>query len=137
MANIMDDFPSKYLKGEELEDHPTVTISRVTREEVGKDREVRPILYLNEYEQGVVLNKTNAGNIARMYGTETDNWPGKTVVLGTEMVTFNGETKPAIRIWPPKRPAARPSVNAPLTTNGRQFDDRNPPPAELSDDVPF
>lgn len=112
MPNILDDFPSKYLKGEDVEDHPTVTMSHVTREEVGMEREKKPVLFFKEYEKGVVLNKTNSNNIARMYGTETDDWPGKTVVLGTEMVTYQGETKPSIRIWPPKRQVAK-SVNAP------------------------
>lgn len=138
----MDDFPSKYLAASDIEDeHPTVTMRLVTHEEVGKDRERRPIVYFNEYDQGVVLNKTNATNITKLYGQETDDWIGKIVVLGTEMVTFNGETKPAIRIWPPKRKPglkqvqARTSVNAPLDDGQRPF---APPADELEDEeIPF
>jgi hypothetical protein len=135
MANIMDEFPSKYLKGTELEHHPTVTIVKVIKEPVGPEQEMKPILYVEEYERGIVLNKTNGTNIGRMYGTETDDWPGKTVILGTEMVTFNGSTNPSIRIWPPKRHAAQSVHKPPLKSaqdNQREF-------APLPDDteIPF
>lgn len=134
MPNIMDDFPSKYLKGEDVEDHPTVTIRKVTREEVGKDREMRPILYLNEFELGVVLNKTNANNIAKLFGSETDDWPGRTVRLGTEMVTYNGETKPSIRIWPPVKAK---SVNAPLKRQAAPEEREFAPLPANGDDIDF
>lgn len=139
MANIMDEFPSKYLKASDVEDeHPTVTIRHITREEVGQTKDVRPCIYFEEVEKGVVLNKTNATNISKMYGSETDNWIGKKVVLGTAMVDFQGESKPAIRIWPPKRQAPKPSVNAPLRKEYQdgKFDDRNPPPMDDSE-IPF
>ncbi len=103
MPNIMDDFPSKYLKASDVEDHPTVTISRVTREEVGMDKEMKPILFVEEYDKGIVLNKTNANNISKLYGSESDDWPGKKVVLGTAWVDFQGSSVNSIRVWPPKR----------------------------------
>jgi hypothetical protein len=144
MANIMDEFPSKYLKAEDVEDeHPTVTITHITREEVGKERDRKPVIFFKEFDKGVVLNKTNATNISKMYGSDTDNWPGKTVVLGTAMVDFNGESKPAIRIWPPKRQAGQQqpqaatrmgSVNAPLDNGQRPF---APPADDLDSDIPF
>lgn len=140
MANIMDDFPSKYLRAEDVEDHPTVTMKVITREDVGKDKDRKPILYVREFEKGIVLNKTNANNISKLYGSDTDDWPGKSVVLGTAMVDFNGESKPAIRIWPPKRQAAKPSVNAPLNQRQADPDDggqRPFAPADLDDDIPF
>lgn len=125
-------FPSKYLKADDFEDDsPIVVIKRITVEEVGKDKDRRPILFFEGEEKGIVLNKTNATNIARAYGTDTDGWMGKKIQIGTEMVSFNGETKPAIRLYPPRK--AKASVNAPLTG---QFDDRNPPPMDDSD-IPF
>lgn len=138
MANIMDEFPSKYLKASDVEDeHPTVTISRITREEVGQTKDMRPIVYFDEFDKGVVLNKTNATNVSKLYGSDTDNWIGKTVILGTAMVDFQGESKPAIRIWPPKRtaPAKKATVNAPLgePAGAREF----APLPEDGDDLNF
>lgn len=139
-------FPSKYLKADDFEDaSPVVVISHITVEEVGKDKDRRPILFYEGEQKGIVLNKTNATNIARAYGSDTDAWTGKKIQIGTEMVSFNGETKPAIRLYPPRRQQASP--NAPLKpSNGqKQFDDRNPPPhdkpysgpADLDDEIPF
>jgi len=148
MANINDSFPSKYLKAADLEGTPTVTISTIRFEEVGKDKDMRPILYFHGEEKGIVINKTNATNISKLYGYETDDWCGKQVMLGTTWVDFNGQSVEAIRIYPPKRAGASP--NAPLKpSNGQQqFDDRNPPPvsdssgayrgpADLDDEIPF
>lgn len=118
MVDYNEFFPSKYLKADDFEDDsPVVVIARITVEEVGKDRDRRPILFFEGEAKGIVLNKTNASNISKAYGSDTDNWIGKKVQIGTEMVSFNGETKPAIRLYPPRK--AKASVNAPL----RQSDD--------------
>ncbi len=141
MANIMDEFPSKYLKASDVEDeHPTATIRHITREEVGRTKDMRPIVYFDEFEKGVVLNKTNATNISKLYGSDTDNWIGKSVVLGTAIVDFNGESAPAIRIWPPKNKAGKPSVNRPLGTVAAHDDVGQRPFAPAMDDdgeIPF
>jgi hypothetical protein len=146
MANINDAFPSKYLKASDFEgDTPIVTIASIAFEEVGKEKDVRPILYYEGEQKGIVLNKTNATNITKIYGSETNDWIGKKVQIGTAWVDFQGQSVEAIRIYPPKQ--QRSSPNAPLKpSNGRQqFDDRNPPPhnkpysgpAELDDEIPF
>lgn len=145
MANINDAFPSKYLKASDFEgDTPIVTISGIAFEEVGKEKDVRPILYYEGETKGIVLNKTNATNITKIYGSETDDWIGKKVQIGTAWVDFQGQSVEAIRIYPPKRqpgqmqPQAKTSVNAPLETGRQQFSDRNPPPVtDLDDDLPF
>lgn len=147
MANINDSFPSKYLKAADLEvgDGETipVTITNIDFEEVGKDKDMRPILYYEGEEKGIVLNKTNATNISKLYGSETDDWIGKKVLLGTAWVDFQGQSVEAIRIYPPKqRAAGKPSVNRPLN---QRADERNPPPPDgnggfsrdLDDEIPF
>lgn len=145
--NINDAFPSKYLKASDIEGNPTVTIADVVEEEVGRDKEVRPVLYFHGEEKGIILNKTNATNIAKLYGYETDGWINKTVQLGTTYVDFQGQSVEAIRIYPPRRAAApgpsqgaqsaapatrRGSVNAPLNeaAGPREF-------APLDDEIPF
>lgn len=141
MANINDSFPSKYLKAADLEvdDGETipVTISDIQFEEVGKDKDMRPILYYEGEDKGIVLNKTNATNISKLYGSETDDWIGKKVLLGTAWVDFQGQSVEAIRIYPPKqRAAGKPSVNRPLERASAP-DERNPPPRDLDDEIPF
>lgn len=116
-------FPSKYLKASDLQGTtPTVVISHVAMEEVGRDKETRPVLYFNGKQKGVVLNKTNATNISVGYGRNTDAWVGKAVTLFTAMVDFQGQTGPAIRIRPasqqpaPQQPA--PQQQQPQFTSG-------------------
>jgi hypothetical protein len=135
--NINESFPSKYLKASDIEGQPTVVIANVATEEVGKDKEMRPVLYFDGEEKGIILNKTNATNISKLYGYETDDWIGKKVMLGTTWVDFQGQSVEAIRIYPPKRL----SPNTPLNNGAKneapkQFDDRNPPPV-TDDEIPF
>jgi hypothetical protein len=100
MANIHDSFPSNYLKASDLKGaQPIVTIDRIEFEPVGKQREMKPILYLVGKEKGIVLNKTNATQIATLAGTpDTDEWHGVRIKLFATHVEFQGETVEAIRI---------------------------------------
>ena len=56
-----------------------------------------------------VLNKTNAKTIAKLYGTETDNWTGKRITLFPTTCEMKGETVDCIRVRAevprPRRPA--------------------------------
>lgn len=130
MPNIQDAFPSNYLKASDLKgSQPVVTIDRVEFEPVGRQKEMKPILYLVGKEKGIVLNKTNANNIANLAGSQlTEEWPGVRIRLYATHVEFQGETVEAIRIKaaPPNgvKPAAPPA----------------PPPDEpplTDDDIPF
>src|SRR5262245_24260050 len=119
------EFPSKYLKAADLQDKQvTVRIDRVVRETIGEDQ--RPVVYFAGKEKGLVLNKTNANNIAYAYGDESDDWAGCEIILFPTMVDFQGRSTPAIRVKvPPRKP-----VPAPNVTSGRpaqpQYDERNP-----------
>lgn len=143
--NINESFPSKYLKASDIpEEGQTVVIVRISQEEIGKDKEIRPVLYFEGEEKGIILNKTNATNISKLYGYETDDWSGKRVVLGVAWVDFQGQSVEAIRIYPPKRSSANAPLGqrqAPTAGNGtQQYDERNPPPrqtADLDDEIPF
>jgi hypothetical protein len=73
---ISDIFPSKYLKAEDLEGaNVTVTIEQVNREEVGPKKESKLVISFANTLKKMVLNKTNAATIAKLYGEETDEWP--------------------------------------------------------------
>lgn len=132
MANINEAFPSNYLKASDLNgQQPTVTIDRVAFEGVGREKELKPVLYFAGKEKGMVLNKTNAKNIANLIGSfETDEWVGFRIRLYATHVEFQGETVEAIRI------KAAPA-------NGAQRATPPPPPAPepvetlSEDDIPF
>ena len=135
MPNINDAFPSNYLKASDLGGaQPTVTIDRVEFEPVGREREMKPIVYFEGKEKGIVLNKTNAKNIANLVGSfQTEEWVGFRIRLYATNVEFQGETVEAIRIKaaPPNGNGAGVSRVTPPPTQ--------PPPVEpmTDDDIPF
>jgi hypothetical protein len=99
--NINELFPSKYLKGDDLgNNRVTVTISHLRIEEMGPERDKNPVLYFVGKQKGMVLGKTNGTTIAGLYGNETDDWRGKSIILYTEMSTNFGKTSRVIRVAP-------------------------------------
>ena len=98
--NIDQAFPSRYLKAADLsEDGDTILeIDNVKIEEVGRDQEKRPVIYFKDEARGVVLNKTNANTISKLYGKETTEWQGKLVALYVAEVQFGGDMVESIRI---------------------------------------
>lgn len=112
--NINDAFPSNYLKASDIgEAQPVVTIDRVEVEPVGRQKEMKPVVYFAGKSKGIVLNKTNSKKIAEIAGSnDTDDWHGVQVRLFATEVDFQGETVEAIRVKAPataKRPQARPA----------------------------
>jgi len=101
-VNINNAFPSKWLKSADIpEDADLVlTVNRVEIVEVGQgeDAEQKPVIYFDETEKGLVLNKTNAGTISKLHSPETDNWPGKKLALFATEVDFGGKQTLAIRV---------------------------------------
>jgi len=110
--NVNDAFPSNYLKAADLQGRQVqVIMSNVGYEKMGDDTKL--VLFFEGKEKGLVLNKTNANNIAAIYGNDTDGWFGKSVILVEALVDFQGRSVPAIRVRGPN-PNSRPSPNAPL-----------------------
>jgi len=92
-----------YIIGDSLKGKTvTMTMSRAVTEKVTarNQTEEKIVLYFGETDKGLILNKTNAKIIARLYGPETDKWNGGKVTLYTEEVKAFGDTHNAIRIAP-------------------------------------
>lgn len=100
MANIDNVFPSNYLKASDLgESQPVVTIDRMEIEAIGRNKEMKPVLYFQGKQKGLVLNKTNAAKIAQLTGSkDTDDWIGCQIRLYATEVEFGGEAVEAIRV---------------------------------------
>lgn len=98
--NINDAFPSHYLKASDLGDvQPVVTIDRVEIEAVGRDKEMKPVVYFIGKEKGIVLNKTNSKKIAQIASSpDTDDWRGVRVTLYVAETEYGGDTVDCIRI---------------------------------------
>lgn len=122
-------FPSSYLKADDLQGRkPFVTIDNVRMEDIGGEH--KPILMFAGKDKGMVLNKTNAGRLIDLTGSDdTDDWRGWTVQLEVVKVDFQGKRVPAIRINDDARTAKKPEQSAP------------PPPPDVApitdDDIPF
>jgi hypothetical protein len=122
--NINEAYPSKYLSSEDLQGREIrLVIARVEVEEVGRDREKKPILYFTKAKKGMVLNKTNARMIAAAYGANTDQWEDREIIIFSMKVQFGDEIVDGIRVKIPKLTTA-PKAAAQKQTDDTPFDDR-------------
>lgn len=138
MPNINDAFPSNYLKASDLKGNQVVvTIDKVDFEPVGRQREMKAVVYFVGKEKGVVLNKTNANKITEIAGSAlTEDWQGTAIVLYPTETEFGGETVDCIRVKPVNKakmqrmtpPAAPPPPREPEVDHGVPITD---------DDIPF
>jgi hypothetical protein len=132
MPNINDAFPSNYLKASDIRgSEPVVTIDRVEYEPVGRQREMKAVVYFKGKTKGVVLNKTNATKIVQLAGSpQTEDWDGCRIRLFATETEFGGETVECIRVKAAPPNGARAAVTPP------------PPPSrepgdEMDDDMTF
>jgi hypothetical protein len=141
MASINEAFPSNYLKAADLKGRNVlVTMSHADYEMIGDDKKL--VLYFEGKDKGMVLNKTNASNIAAAYGDETDDWKGQPIVLFEAMVDFQGKTVAAIRLRMPQAKDKRAPKEETISSGPRrQASEMDPPPhtgRDLPDDeIPF
>lgn len=129
MPNIDSVFPSNYLKASDLgQKQVVVTIDRMEIEAIGRNKEMKPVLYFTGKQKGLVLNKTNAAKIAALTGSkDTDDWTGCQIRLYATEVEFGGEAVEAIRVK-----SAASAEHAPKPAP------KSEPVSELDDDpIPF
>jgi hypothetical protein len=111
VPNINEAFPSAYLKASDLQGRTVVvTIDRVDFEPVGQKREMKPILYFQGKEKGLVLNKTNANKIMQLTSSPvTEEWHGFQVAIYPTETSYQVDTVECIRVKPaPARKMAAP-----------------------------
>lgn len=120
-------YKSAYLKAADLDDDTTVTIEEIRIEEINGD--TKPVVYFEGFEQGLVLNKTNANTIAQVLGDDdTDNWVGGRVTLFVTQVDFQGKSTEAIRVKARAPKAATATAAAPGAAPRRRNADDDPLP---------
>jgi hypothetical protein len=121
LMRVGDMTPGRFLKQQDVgETGLLLTMARVEEGDVGTEGkpETRWILYFEEEERGMVLNKTNIALLGKLYGDETDDWAGQQVVLYTDPnVMYGGKPVGGLRVRKPKpRPvkSTRATKPAPL-----------------------
>ena len=99
MTKVSEAFPSNYLKAADLNNRTIkVAINKIVFEEIGQNKDRKPIVYFDKVQKGLVLNKTNAVEIAATHGDQMDGWSGKEIELFSQMVPFQGQNVAAIRV---------------------------------------
>lgn len=111
-------YPSKFLKAADLNGKQvTVTISKLVMEEMGfgSEKESKPCLYFEKATKSLVLNRTNAMTISKLYGLESDLWTGKRITLIAVNVRAFGQMHETVRVKDsiPPAPAAAAAQAAP------------------------
>ena len=132
-VKISEAFPSQYLKCADLNGKSwDMKIRTVSEEDLdqGHDKETKPVMYFENAQKGLVLNKTNASTIVKAYGDDCGRWTGRDVQVFPTTTEFKGETVDAIRVrvvseaQPEKQPEPQPTA-APMADD------------ELNDKIPF
>ena len=102
-------FPSRWLRAADLEpDGEKVTIRKVTMEEIGEERERKPIMAFDETDKELVVNVTNWNSIVELTGEEdSDDWLEHVIKLVRVKVQYGAKTVDAIRIEAPDKPVRR------------------------------
>ena len=138
--NIDQAFPSTYLKSDDVVNPTKVTIVGCVIEEVGPDKEKRPILvfkpsskFPNHERPSIVLNQTNANIIKGAYGSDTNAWTDKVVGLWVDPnVQFGKQMVKGLRI---KVFQPEPSFDEPQQYEEEQKATAQQP--DFNDDIPF
>jgi hypothetical protein len=100
-------FPSPFFKHADLGGKPiTLVISYAEEKEVGRNNELRPVLFFEGERRGMVLNKHNARFLAAMLGDDSEGWAKKRVTLYPTQVDFAGVPTNTIRLRIPTGAAA-------------------------------
>lgn len=126
-----DMIPSKYLRSDDIEGEVVVTVKKIgqisMKERDGSETKKWAVKF-EEYEQPLVLNKTNITRLTKYCGDDTDGWVGKKVTLYVDHdVQFGSDIVSALRIKAAPAPDPR---RVPHKGGGGAIDD-------LDSDVPF
>lgn len=117
-----DVFPSQWLAAADVETPTNVTVKGVTVEEIGRDKERKPVIWFNELNKGLICNKTNWTNLAKLCGSDdSDEWSGRAVQLYAAAVQFGGEEVNAVRVRPASTGKLKPAPAAPPATDQQKW----------------
>jgi hypothetical protein len=121
----------EYLPNEGAE--MNVTISSLEREEVGKTKEVKPVLHFSNGDpKPLILNRTNWNTLRHPFGPPA-NWKGHDIILFSKIVEYGGEPTLGTRIRIPKNSTPVKQARRapyPVRPNQKPAPAEEPPPYE-------
>jgi hypothetical protein len=88
--------------GTDLGDSVNVTIKGFDKSEVGKEKQVRSRLFVEEFDRPLVINRTNVKALIDLYGNDTADWIGQPFNLYVSETSFQGDTVRCLRVRAPK-----------------------------------
>ena len=100
MGRDMREFFSKqsdYLKAADLKGREVTVVIDGVGVKKFNDGE-KPFISFRGKEKGVILNKTNGGRIMDAFGSDSEDWIEKEVILYPEKVPYEGSMVDAIRV---------------------------------------
>jgi hypothetical protein len=106
--NIKDRFSDNYLRADDITKPVILTITSVDEVTIGDDDRV--VLEFEDYVKVLPLNKTNALNLADLFGDDTDDWIGHTIELYRDNVMFQGKRTAAVRVRAPREQRPRKQI---------------------------
>lgn len=136
MVNVNDIFTSKYLRASDLNDKPHL-VTIVDADVVEMDNGNKILVHFVEFEKGLILNRTNCGNLADYLGADTALWHGQQTVMFPTWVDYQGKSVEAIRVRKPKPQAAKPTALAAQAPAGGPPKGHPAAMEDLADEVPF
>lgn len=91
--------PSPHLEAADLNgSEKIVTIKSVGFSLVGQEKQNKGIVTFEEFDRGMVINRTNLKRVIGLYGGDTDIWIGKQITLYPSETDFQGKTVPCLRV---------------------------------------
>ena len=112
-------YDSEYLKASDLGKTPVAASIRAVGA-VELQGTAKMLLSFVGKHKGLLLNRTNAARLSEVWGDDTDEWTGHTVILSVDRVQFQGKLVDSIRCEP---------------SNKRRIEPE--PESDESDDLPF
>jgi hypothetical protein len=84
--------------GTDLGDNVNVTIKGFDKCEVGKEKQIRSRLFVEEFDRPLVINRTNVKALIDLYGNDTADWIGERFNLYVSETSFQGDTVRCLRV---------------------------------------
>jgi hypothetical protein len=84
--------------GTDLGDSVNVTIKGFDKCEVGKEKQIRSRLFVEEFDRPLVINRTNVKALIDLYGNDTADWIGERFNLYVSETSFQGDTVRCLRV---------------------------------------
>lgn len=128
--------PSKWIKASDLKGRAhEVVISDIKVEELGKDKDKKPVMYFIGKQKGMVLNKTKLKVIAGLHGSETKSWTGKAIsIMPGKTMNMSGELVDCINVGASLNAKPEPAQQAPVQQSAHDDADID---EDMDDEIPF